>query len=199
MKYSKQLIGLSLGSILILSSGVKAEVIAITDQACFKEDSTESFSTFKEKQKEEEARKAELHELAPELASDRKTNPIYLSKEDFEIFKQGTETNVMRRVTLYKKKGNDSIHIDIQRPDSGKINTPTVYNASASKVPSGNIAYQWESVTGGLTFSDTDKATTTVTARSASNSGLNAFTKLTIRDTLCNISSSTQFNVNYKE
>lgn len=184
MKYPTQLANLSLGSILLLSGNIQAEVIAITNQACFNNIGSEPRSRFLHAQ---EKKKVTGHRV-PEN--------FYMSTDDYEKFKQDI-VNVIN-ITFYEPKGPKDIHIDIQRPSTGKIGTPTIYDASSSTVPSGKPAFEWSSVTDGLTFENTDQKTTTVTAKPASDSGLNAYTSLTVRDTVCNIQDTVQFNVNYK-
>jgi maltooligosyltrehalose synthase len=133
----------------------------------------------------------------PDNPSKKRESPqVYVSKEDYEKYMQ--PNSAWQEVTLYNRKSKNAIHIDIKRPDIGKIGTPTIYDASGSTVPSGKPAFKWAPVTGGVTFENTDQKITTVTAKPASDSGLNAITTLTVTDTVCDIDDTVQFNVNYK-
>lgn len=89
------------------------------------------------------------------------------------------------------------IHIDVQRPDRGNISQTATYDASGSKTPSGQIEYTWQATTGGLTYSATDTAAITVTPDPNASGGINAYTRLTVRDPVCGFAESTEFNVNY--
>ncbi|MBA4273221.1 hypothetical protein [Pseudomonas sp. MF6776] len=91
-------------------------------------------------------------------------------------------------------KTSKDIHLDVKRPDSGKVNVEYVYDASNSKTPSGTKIYKWEKVTGGYEFLDpTDQATIRVKAED----GVNAHTRIIVSDPVCGISSTAQFNVNF--
>jgi hypothetical protein len=94
------------------------------------------------------------------------------------------------------------IHIDIQRPDSGKMSESATYNASGSRTPSGQIGYEWKEGTGGLqytSFSDAIITVTPIPKNPGEGGGRNVFTKLTIHDPVCGFSQSTEFNVNFYE
>jgi hypothetical protein len=184
MKYPTQLVNLSLGSILVLSGNIQAEVIAVTNHACYNNVGLEPLDLFVHMQEREK--------VIGHPSSER----FFMSTEDYENYKQ--DFDYVRRITFYKPKGPKDIHIDIQRPSTGKIGTPTIYDASGSTVPSGKPAFKWAPVTGGVTFENTDQKITTVTAKPASDSGLNAITTLTVTDTVCDIDDTVQFNVNYK-
>lgn len=89
------------------------------------------------------------------------------------------------------------IHIDAKRPDRGKVSEPATYDASASTTPSGSVEYLWEPRSGGFTISPTNTAVTTVTPDASAPRGVNAHTRLTIRDPVCDFQESTEINVSY--
>ncbi|WP_208671524.1 hypothetical protein [Pseudomonas arsenicoxydans] len=189
MKYSKLLISFSLGTTLTLSSNIMAAVVAITDTTCFEKSKMQNLVVF----------------INERTLEDKLPAPsIYLLQKDFDMYKkyehtQPPEPDNLSVITSYKLKDREAIHIDIQRPTSGKIGVPTTYDATASRVPSGKPAFHWGPVTGGLTFDKTNEPIVTVTTSPESNSSLRAITSLSVIDTVCKISQTTQFTVDYTQ
>lgn len=86
------------------------------------------------------------------------------------------------------------IMINVQVPPSGVVGQSTVYDASGSTTPSGNISYQWVARSGGLTFSSYSGPSISVSA----STSINAYTRLIVSDNVCGFTESTEFNVNYQ-
>lgn len=198
MKHHTLAITLSLCGV-IYASNTLAEFLVKPNDACYIKSLKISAKEYKElKDSIRPSRYQEIWNPGP-----------YISQKDYDFIKSNGIDKLEARddnedwprdfLQTYMEIQPRHLSIDIKKPSTGKIGEPTVYDASASTVPSGNREFYWEAVTGGLTFDSTNSPTVTVTARNASNSGLNAYTRLKLTDATCKISQTIQFNVNYTE